>query len=170
MLEMLRIWPFKTILQRASGTVLPLWMPAPEGKVYGLDHGKPTFVQKLREGVIGRYKPPAQEAGSSRGPYREKNRSGVRVFQSVDHGSGTLNSAIVVFDLDLHVIRYHPKPTTNNITVVVIRTIAWEIALVSFYFEPDLPMGSYLAHLRIWNWIVGGESIASSRGVQKLNA
>ncbi|CAH2090550.1 unnamed protein product [Euphydryas editha] len=81
------------------------------------------------------------------GEGRVKGRNGIRVFQPADQGSGTVKAAVIVFDADLHIKQY-PKLTTNNITVVGIQICDWEIALISFYFEPDLPMDSYLAHLR----------------------
>ncbi|KAA5570549.1 hypothetical protein F3G14_19145, partial [Acinetobacter baumannii] len=42
----------------------------------------------------------------------------------------------------------YPQLTTNNIVVVGIRTRAWEITLVSYYFEPDKPIESYLEQIK----------------------
>ncbi|CAG4944779.1 unnamed protein product [Parnassius apollo] len=102
------------------------------------------------------------------GTGRVKSQNGIRVFQYADHGSGTVKVAIIVFDADLHITQY-PKLTTTNIAVVGIRVRNWEIILVSFYFEPDLPMDSYLAHLRrvqretgARSVIIGGDSNAKS--------
>nr|BAA07467.1 ORF2 [Bombyx mori] len=76
-----------------------------------------------------------------------KGFRGVRVFQSTAQGDGTVKAAIAVFDHDLDVIQY-PQLTTNNIVVVGIRTRAWEITLVSYYFEPDKPIESYLEQIK----------------------
>ncbi|XP_047028061.1 uncharacterized protein LOC124636164 [Helicoverpa zea] len=93
---------------------------------------------------------------------------GVRIFQSADQGEGTVKSAIAVFNHDLDVLQC-PELTTNNITVVRIRTRAWEIAVVSFYFEPDQPIEPYLEQLRRireemghLDIIVGGDANAKS--------
>ncbi|XP_049868206.1 uncharacterized protein LOC126371572 [Pectinophora gossypiella] len=72
---------------------------------------------------------------------------GVRVFQSTRPGSGTVKAAIAIFDPDLNVIQY-PELTTENIVVVGIQTSAWKLTLVSFYFEPDQPLGPYLDVLK----------------------
>ncbi|CAH2101415.1 unnamed protein product [Euphydryas editha] len=45
---------------------------------------------------------------------RVASRSGIRVFQSVDNGEGTLKAAIIVLNVELHVIQYQTR-TTNNI-------------------------------------------------------
>ncbi|CAH2086162.1 unnamed protein product [Euphydryas editha] len=86
---------------------------------------------------------------------RVSNWSGIRVFQCADNGESTVKSAIIVFNA----LRYtvYPKVTSNNISVEGIRTSAWEIALVSFYFKPDLPMHLFLAHLRKFgsSWELG---------------
>lgn len=76
-----------------------------------------------------------------------RGQRGIRVFQSTDIGEGIVKAAIIVFDNDINVIQY-PKLTTNNITVVGIQTSAWEITLVSLYFEPDKPLEPYLEHLK----------------------
>lgn len=73
-----------------------------------------------------------------------KDYRGVRIFQNT--GEGTVKAAIAVFDHNIDIIQY-PKLTTNNIVVVEARTNAWRITLVSFYFEPDQPISSYLEHL-----------------------
>ncbi|XP_045457958.1 uncharacterized protein LOC123668214 [Melitaea cinxia] len=88
----------------------------------------------------------------------EARQSGIRVFQCADDGSGTVKAAVIVFDADLHITQY-PKLTTNNISVVGIRVRSREIILVSFYFEPNLPMDSYLAHLRRVQRETGSRSI-----------
>ena len=76
-----------------------------------------------------------------------RSQQGVRVFQSTDVGEGTVKAAIAVFDKDVNVVQY-PKLTTNNIAVVGIQTRAWEITLVSIYFEPDKPLEPYLRKLK----------------------
>lgn len=76
-----------------------------------------------------------------------KSQRGVRVFQDTGVGEGTVKAAIAVFDKDL-IIKQYPKLTTKNIAVVGIQTSAWEITLVSFYFEPDKPIDPYLEQLR----------------------
>lgn len=58
-----------------------------------------------------------------------------------------MKAAIAVFDHDMNVIQC-PEFTTNNIVVVKIRTSAWEITVVSFYFEPDQPIQPYLEQLK----------------------
>ncbi|XP_045450167.1 uncharacterized protein LOC123658921 [Melitaea cinxia] len=97
---------------------------------------------------------------------RVTGKSGIRVFQPADQGNGTVKAAIIIFGADFYVKQY-PELTTNNITVVGIRVRGREITLVSFYFEPDLPMDSYLAHLRrvqretgARSMIVGGDANA----------
>lgn len=74
---------------------------------------------------------------------------GVRIFQCADQGDGTVKAATAVFDHELDVTEC-PKLTNNYITVVNIRTRAWEITVVSFYLEPDQPIEPYLEHLK---WI-----------------
>lgn len=76
-----------------------------------------------------------------------KDYGGVRVFQSTCQGDGTVKAAIVVYDHELDVIQY-PCLSTNNIVVVKIKTCAWEIIAISFYFEPDQPIEPYLDHLK----------------------
>lgn len=93
---------------------------------------------------------------------------GVRIYQSSTIGEGTVKAAIAVFDKDLDVIQC-PQLTTNNIVVVRIRTRAWTITLVSYYFEPDQPMDPYLEHIKkvkreVGNsrFIIGGDANAKS--------
>lgn len=74
-----------------------------------------------------------------------RSHRGVRVFQGA--GEGVVKAAIAVFDPDLDVTQY-PELTTNNVVVVEVRTSAWKIALVSYYFESDQPVDPYLDHLR----------------------
>ncbi|KAL0817996.1 hypothetical protein ABMA28_008538 [Loxostege sticticalis] len=81
------------------------------------------------------------------GRRRMKDYRGARVFQNAAVGDGTVKAAIVVFDDDLDVIQC-PKLTCDNIVAVRIRTSIWEIAAVSFYFEPDKDIGPYLDRLR----------------------
>lgn len=97
-----------------------------------------------------------------------KNYRGARIYQSSKIGEGTVKAAIVVFDQELDVPQY-PELTTNNIVVVGIRTRAWEIAVVSFYLEKDLPIEPYLEQLknikqkvRQTNIIIGGDANAKS--------
>lgn len=75
-----------------------------------------------------------------------KSYGGARVYQDSSSNGGTVKAAIVVFDQDIDVIQC-PKFTTKNIVVVKLRTSAWEILAVSYYFEPDQPIGPYLDHL-----------------------
>ncbi|KAA5573735.1 hypothetical protein F3G14_18975, partial [Acinetobacter baumannii] len=58
-----------------------------------------------------------------------------------------VKAAIVIYQPELDIIQY-PQLTTNNIVVVGVRTRAWNITLVSYYFEPDQNMGPYLEHLK----------------------
>ncbi|KAL0822118.1 hypothetical protein ABMA28_005482 [Loxostege sticticalis] len=102
------------------------------------------------------------------GRKRMKDYRGARVYQNASVGDGTVKAAIVVFDADLDVIQC-PKLTTDNIVVVRIRTSAWEIAAVSFYFEPDQPIGPYLDQMRNVvevmgprRLLIGGDSNAKS--------
>lgn len=97
-----------------------------------------------------------------------KDYRGVRIFQSMKPGDGPVKAAIAVFDFDLDVIQC-PEFTTPNISVVKIRTSAWEILVVSFYFEPDPEhIEPYLEQLnRIGkefsrNILIGGDSNAKS--------
>ena len=97
-----------------------------------------------------------------------KSYRGARIYQCEVDGSGRVKAAIAVFDHDLDVIPY-PKLTTNNIVVVGIRTKAWEIAVVSYYFEPDQPIGPYLDQMTRINaevangrLLIGGDANAKS--------
>ncbi|XP_063838171.1 uncharacterized protein LOC135087301 [Ostrinia nubilalis] len=102
------------------------------------------------------------------GVRRMKDYRGARLYQNATVGDGTVKAAIVVFDDSLDVIQC-PKLTNNNIVVVRIRTAAWEIAAVSFYFEPDQPIEPYLEQLRTireelgpMSLLIGGDSNAKS--------
>ncbi|XP_063835567.1 uncharacterized protein LOC135084759 [Ostrinia nubilalis] len=102
------------------------------------------------------------------GVRRMKGYRGARIFQNAAVGDGTVKAAIAVFNDDLDVIQC-PKLTNNNIVVVRIRTAAWEIAAVSFYFEPDQPIEPYLEQLRTIReelgstpLLLGGDSNAKS--------
>ncbi|KAJ8705883.1 hypothetical protein PYW08_012929 [Mythimna loreyi] len=97
-----------------------------------------------------------------------KTYRGARIYQCEAEGSGRVKAAIAVFDDDLDVIPY-PKLTTNNIVVVGIRTKAWEITVVSYYFEPDQPISPYLDHLSkiklemgTGRLLIGGDANAKS--------
>ncbi|KAL0858264.1 hypothetical protein ABMA27_012168 [Loxostege sticticalis] len=99
---------------------------------------------------------------------RMKDYRGARVYQNAKVGDGTVKAAIVVFDDDLDVIQC-PKLTCDHIVAVRIRTSDWEIAAVSFYFEPDKPIGPYLDRLRevvevlgTRKLLIGGDSNAKS--------
>jgi ribonuclease HI len=99
---------------------------------------------------------------------RMKDYRGARVFQSARTGGGPVKAAIAVFDADLDVIQC-PEFTTANIVVVKVRTAAWEILVVSFYFEPKPnPIEPYLEQLeRIMTKtnrrvLLGGDSNAKS--------
>ncbi|XP_063833265.1 uncharacterized protein LOC135082400 [Ostrinia nubilalis] len=102
------------------------------------------------------------------GVRRMKDYRGARLYQNAIVGDGTVKAAIVVFDDSLDVIQC-PKLTNNNIVVVRIRTASWEIAVVSFYFEPDQPIEPYLEQLRTireelgsTSLLIGGDSNAKS--------
>lgn len=97
-----------------------------------------------------------------------KSYRGARIYQCEVEGSGTVKAAVAVFDNDLDIIPY-PKLTTNNIVVVGIRTRAWEIAVASYYFEPDQPIGPYLDQLTkiklelgTKNLLIGGDANAKN--------
>lgn len=97
-----------------------------------------------------------------------RNHRGVRMFQCADPGSGTVKAAIAILNPDLAVTQY-PELTTNNIVVVRIQTGAWDLTLCSFYFEPDQPIGPYLAQLKkiaqkldTRRWIIGGDTNAKN--------
>ncbi|CAB3249970.1 unnamed protein product [Arctia plantaginis] len=83
---------------------------------------------------------------------------GVRVFQNTGQGGGTVKAAMAVFDPNLDVVQY-PQLTTDNIVVVGIRTSAWMITLVSFYFEPTEPVGPYLERLKYIRRKIGSQRI-----------
>lgn len=76
-----------------------------------------------------------------------KGYKGVRIFQGALKDENINKAAIAVFDNQIDVIQY-PELTTNNIVVVSLRTSAWEVTLVSFYFEPDKPIEPYVGHLK----------------------
>ncbi|CAB3252283.1 unnamed protein product [Arctia plantaginis] len=78
---------------------------------------------------------------------RMRDYRGVRIFQAPDDGSGTVKAAIAVFEQDLDVIQC-PELTTHNTVVVRIRTRAWDLTVVSVYYEPDKPIDGYLERLR----------------------
>ncbi|CAK1592792.1 unnamed protein product [Parnassius mnemosyne] len=97
-----------------------------------------------------------------------KGQRGVRVFQNSSPGEGTVKAAVAVFNIGFNVKQY-PKLTTNNIIVVGIQTRAWEITLVSYYFEPDQPIEPYIDHLKkikqeigSTKWIAGGDANSKS--------
>ncbi|CAK1589381.1 unnamed protein product [Parnassius mnemosyne] len=97
-----------------------------------------------------------------------KGQRGVRVFQNSSPGEGTVKAAVAVFNVDFNIKQY-PKLTTNNIIVVGIQTRAWEITLVSYYFEPDQPIEPYIDHLKkieqeigSTKWIAGGDANSKS--------
>ncbi|CAB3241213.1 unnamed protein product [Arctia plantaginis] len=76
-----------------------------------------------------------------------RSHRGVRIFQNTNCGEGTVKAAIAVFDPNLKVKQY-PKLTNNNFVVLRLLTDAWEVTLISFYFEPDQPIQPYLGHLK----------------------
>lgn len=78
---------------------------------------------------------------------RMRDYGGAKIFQNTNQGEGTIKAAIAVFDDELDVLQC-PDLTTNNIIVVRIRTSAWEIFVVSFYFEPDIDVQPYLDQLK----------------------
>ncbi|XP_045504402.1 uncharacterized protein LOC123701034 [Colias croceus] len=94
--------------------------------------------------------------------------NGVRVFQSDGEGGGVVKACIVVLDDSLDV-ELHARLSNNNIVVATLRTKAWEMIVVSFYFEPDKPVGPYLENLmRIGRklgsnrMVLGGDANAKS--------
>ncbi|XP_041972130.1 uncharacterized protein LOC121728089 [Aricia agestis] len=94
--------------------------------------------------------------------------NGVRVYQSDGPGDGVVKACVVVFDDTLDV-ELHTRLSNNNIVVATLRTKAWEMIVVSFYFEPDKPVGPYLDHL-MWigrelgsdKMVLGGDANAKS--------
>lgn len=99
---------------------------------------------------------------------RMKGYRGARVYQNTEYGEGTVKAAIAVFNQDLDVIQC-PELTTNNIAVVRIRTRAWQITAISFYFEPTQPIEPYLEQIKTivdkigqGRVIVGGDANAKS--------
>lgn len=97
-----------------------------------------------------------------------KTQQGVRVYQDITSEGGPAKAAIAVFDQDLDVVQC-PELTTKNIVVVRIRTRAWTITLISYYFEPDIPIDRYMDHIRkvVSTWgpgglIFGGDANAKS--------
>ncbi|CAH2225630.1 jg2420 [Pararge aegeria aegeria] len=79
---------------------------------------------------------------------RMRDYTGVRIFQCGKvGGSSVVKAAIAVFDNDLAVVP-NSKLTTTNIAVVKIKTPAWEMAVVSLYFEPNQPIEPYLDQLQ----------------------
>lgn len=104
-----------------------------------------------------------------------KSQRGVRIFQNTGIGEGTVKAVIAIFDSHLDVIQY-PELTTNNIVVVGIQTGAWKVILVSYYFEPDLPMAPYLNHIAkiceatgVRRLIIGGDANAKSTWWGSIN-
>lgn len=96
-----------------------------------------------------------------------RSHQGVRIFQNVNYGEGTVKAAIAVFDQHL-IVKQYPKLTTNNVVVISVHTDAWEVTLVSFYFEPDRLVLPYLEHLKNIShtiqtrWVAGGDANAKS--------
>lgn len=78
---------------------------------------------------------------------RMKDYRGVKIFQCTNNEDETIKAAIAVFNDEMDVIQY-PEFTTTNIVVVKIRTSAWEIVVISFYFEPTEDIQPYLEQLR----------------------
>lgn len=108
---------------------------------------------------------------------RLKEYKGTKIYQCAIPEAGTVKAAIIVFDDTIDVIQY-PEYTTTNIAVVKLRTDAWELLVVSFYFEPDQDIELYLEHLEKINTrikckmkIIGGDSNAKNTwwGSQKID-
>lgn len=78
---------------------------------------------------------------------RVRGYHGVRMYQNLSGGSGTVKASIAVLDDGVDVLQC-PELTTENITVVKVRTKAWTIAVASYYFEPDQPIEPYLVALK----------------------
>lgn len=87
-----------------------------------------------------------------------KNYRGVTVYQCTNRGEKKIKAAIAIFNTDIDVIQC-VEYTTPNIAVVKIKTSAWEIVVVSFYFEPDTPIEPFLNQL---------ESIVNNLGPTKI--
>lgn len=77
---------------------------------------------------------------------RVRDHRGVRIFQGINGQGAVIKSAIAVFN-DGWVVTPCPSLTTTNITVVKIYTGIRNLVVVSFYFEPDKPIGPYLEQL-----------------------
>ncbi|XP_037296687.1 uncharacterized protein LOC115455319 [Manduca sexta] len=75
-----------------------------------------------------------------------RDHRGVRIFQGINGNGAVVKSAIAVFN-DGWTATPCPALTTTNITVVKIQTGARDLILISFYFEPDKPIGPYLEQL-----------------------
>lgn len=75
-----------------------------------------------------------------------KTHNGTRTYQNNSDTDGTVKAAVVVFNPDVTVTQLD-EFTTNNIVVVKIETMAWEVYAISFYFEPDSPINNYLGQL-----------------------
>ncbi|KAG6438996.1 hypothetical protein O3G_MSEX000394 [Manduca sexta] len=102
------------------------------------------------------------------GTGRVKNYGAAGIFQCAEREKGPVKAAIAVFDQTMDAL-ICPEFTTTNIVVVKIRTSAWEIVVVSYYFEPDRPVDGYLDQLRdICNRVgsrhllIGGDANARS--------
>lgn len=102
---------------------------------------------------------------------RMSDYRGVRIYQYTGTDNETVKAAIAVFDADIDVI-FYPEWTTHNIVVAKLRTRAWEVVVVSFYFEPHPStmeqLGKYLEQLKQIERkfgkyiIVGGDANAKS--------
>ncbi|XP_037292211.1 uncharacterized protein LOC119188594 [Manduca sexta] len=99
---------------------------------------------------------------------RMKDYGTARIFQCAKRVDGRVKAAIAVFDDDMDAL-ICPEYTTTNIVVVKIRTSAWEMVVVSYYFEPNVPVDRYLDQLRgvcrtlgLRRLLAGGDANAKS--------
>ncbi|KAG6438774.1 hypothetical protein O3G_MSEX000213, partial [Manduca sexta] len=80
------------------------------------------------------------------GQGRVRDHRGVRIYQGDNRQGAVVKAAVAVLNDKLTVTQC-PSLTTTNIVVVKIQTGIREIVFISFYFEPDKPIGPYLEQL-----------------------
>lgn len=74
--------------------------------------------------------------------------SGFRVIQRTQNRVKPVKSAIVVFDDQLEILEC-PELTTENIVVMILKSMTSKIGVVSVYFEDSLPIEPYLTHIKM---------------------
>lgn len=77
-----------------------------------------------------------------------KNYQGTRVVQCARKTEKVNKAAIVLFD-DAINLKQCPNLTTENFAVAKLRTGAWEIGVVSVYFDGGQPIEPDLDHIRV---------------------